>query len=67
MLDLLNPDTGQKIEFHPGKPGETGWEAVDHYHAHNPEKTGKLDHYLDKNGNPVAKGSNASHIKPGCN
>jgi uncharacterized protein RhaS with RHS repeats len=66
MLDLRNPATGQKVEFHPGKPGVAGWEGVDHYHIHNPNSTGKLDQYLDKNGNPVAKNSNASHIKPTC-
>jgi RHS repeat-associated protein len=66
MRDYLNPGTGQVVEFHPGTPGANGWEGIDHYHAHNPATTGKVDQYLDKDGNPVAKGSNASHIKPTC-
>jgi hypothetical protein len=30
----------------------------------NPNKTGKSDEYLDRNGNPVARGSDPSHIVP---
>ncbi|RFM30557.1 RHS repeat-associated core domain-containing protein [Deminuibacter soli] len=66
MIDLMNPSTGQKIEFHPGKPGELGWEGIDHYHLHNPYRTSKFDHYLDRAGNPIAKGADKSHIKPTC-
>jgi RHS repeat-associated protein len=64
MIDLNNPATGQTVEFHPGTSGQPGWEGKDHYHAHNPSSTGKGDLYLDKDGNPVPKGSNASHIPP---
>jgi uncharacterized protein RhaS with RHS repeats len=64
MLDIRNPETGQLIEFHPGKAGETGWGGVDHYHVHNPNATSKGDHYLNNEGKPVPKGSDASHIKP---
>lgn len=66
MRNYKNPATGQTVDFHPATPGATGWEGVDHYHIDNPEATGKLNHYLDKDGNPTPKGSNASHIKPTC-
>ena len=41
-----------------------GYRGKDHYHILNPNSTGKLDYYLDKNGKPVAKNSKASHIIP---
>lgn len=48
----------------PGKEGANGFEGMDHYHIYNPDSTGKMDYYIDKNGNPVPKGSKPSHIVP---
>jgi hypothetical protein len=53
-----------EVEFHKGKPGKPGWEGKDHWHRFNPNKTGKGDAMLDKNGNPVQKNSKPSHIDP---
>jgi len=63
MMDLLNPNTGQHIEFHP-KSGSQGWSAVDHYHVHNPNATNKGNALLNSSGQPVPDGSHASHITP---
>ncbi|WP_339221948.1 WXG100 family type VII secretion target [Paenibacillus sp. FSL W7-1332] len=61
--EYYNPETGVKISYDPGKKGATGFEAVDHYHIHNPNYTDKkVDYYFDIDGNPVGKGSKASHI-----
>ena len=61
--ELYNPRTGLKIRFDAGSKTATGFEAVDHYHVYNPNYTNKkIDYYLDINGNPVGKGSRASHI-----
>jgi len=57
-----NPKTGEVVRFDKGRPGETGFEGQDHYHRMNPNSTGNRDKYLDLNGNPVARGSNPSHI-----
>ncbi len=62
--DFINPQTGEKVRFDPGKQGDNGWEGKDHYHRVNPDSTGKNDYYLDVNGNPVPRGSNSSHIPP---
>ncbi|AET58467.1 hypothetical protein HPL003_08520 [Paenibacillus terrae HPL-003] len=62
--EYIDPATGMKIRFDPEKPGANGFEGKDHYHIHNPNSTGKNDYYLDVSGNPVAKGSKASHIIP---
>lgn len=59
-----NQETGDKVRFDKGEPGKPGYEGKDHYHRYNPESTGKSDQYLDKDGNPVARGSDASHILP---
>jgi hypothetical protein len=59
-----NPETGDKVRFDQGKPGEPGHEGEDHYHRFNPDSTGKGDQYLDKDGKPVPKGSDASHLQP---
>jgi hypothetical protein len=55
---------GNQIEFHKGTPGAKGFKGKDHYHVKNPNATGKHDAYLDKDGNPVADNSKASHIMP---
>ncbi|WP_235332168.1 WXG100 family type VII secretion target [Paenibacillus terrae] len=62
--EYIDPETGLKVRFDPGKPGANGFEGKDHYHIHNPNSTGKNDYYLDVDGNPVPKGSKASHIVP---
>ena len=60
--EYYNASTDTKIRFDPVKPGAPGFEGQDHYHIYNPNSTGKGDYYLDINGNPVPKGSSASHI-----
>jgi len=57
-----NPETGDKVRFDKGKPGAPGHEGRDHYHRYNPQSTGKGDQYLDRNGNPTPRGSDASHL-----
>jgi hypothetical protein len=60
-----NSDTGDKVRFDKGKSGANGYEGKDHYHRSNPGATGKKDQYLDKSGNPCARGCDASHLLPG--
>ncbi len=57
-----NPVTGETIRFDEGEEGRDGHAGRDHYHVENPNATGRHDQYLDKDGKPVAKGSNASHL-----
>jgi len=57
-----NSQTGDKLRFDQGKLGKPGFEGKDHYHRYNPNATGKHDMYLDKNGNPCARGCRASHL-----
>jgi len=59
-----NPQTGHEVAFDKGQPGKPGWEGRDHYHIYNPNRTGKLDMFLDSHGNPVARGNQDSHIQP---
>ncbi|MGQ0798934.1 MAG: RHS repeat-associated core domain-containing protein [Pseudomarimonas sp.] len=59
-----NAKTGDKLRHDQGKPGRPGHEGRDHYHRENPNATGKQDQYLDKSGNPVPRGSDASHLYP---
>ena len=59
-----DPATNLDIRFDKGDPTKNGFAAKDHYHVENPNKTGKMDAYLDIDGNPVPKGSKASHIFP---
>lgn len=56
--------TGKIIRLDEANPVEHGHKAYNHYHIINPNSKGKRDKYLDPAGNPVAKGSNASHIYP---
>ncbi|MDB6181652.1 hypothetical protein [Paracoccus fistulariae] len=60
-----NPETGEVLEFDKGESGRPGWAGRDHYHRTNPNRTGRGDHYLDKNGAPTPKNSGSSHISPG--
>ena len=57
-------DTGLKVTFDQKTPGAPGFKGRDHYHIHNPNANDNSDRYLDKEGNPVAKGSKKSHILP---
>lgn len=58
------PDTGLRVRYDVPKEGAHGFEGVDHYHILNPNANDQGDMYLDKNGNPVKRGSKASHILP---
>ena len=60
--EYYNAKTDTRIRFDPATPGAPGFEGQDHYHIYNPNSTGKGDYYLDIDGNPVPKGSSASHI-----
>jgi RHS repeat-associated protein len=59
-----NKNTGKKIEFDKGKPGELGHKGHDHYHRPNPNAKNKYDSYLDEKGNPVPDKSDPSHLYP---
>ena len=56
--------TKLRVRFDPKTEGASGFEGKDHWHIRNPNTTGKQDRYLDKDGNPVKKGANESHIIP---
>jgi hypothetical protein len=60
-----NPETGDTVRFDEGTPGAPGNRGADHYHQFNPNATGNSDLFWDVDGNPVPKGSQASHIYPG--
>lgn len=62
--EFVDPQTGQRISFDPGTAGAHGWAGRDHYHVYNPNSTNSSDLYLDRNGNPVRRGSRESHILP---
>jgi len=65
--EFKNKTTGEKVRWDPKKEGEPGWEGINHWHRYNKNSTGKRDLYLDKDGNPVSRGSNPSHIEaPGA-
>lgn len=59
-----DPKTGLRIRYDEPNPGAPGFAGKDHYHILNPNATSNKDLYLDKDGNPVAKGSKDSHILP---
>jgi RHS repeat-associated protein len=63
--DFVNKKTGEKISYDKGQDGKHGNRGKDHWHRHNPRKTGDKDAYLDKNGIPVPKNSIPSHIPAG--
>lgn len=56
--------TQLRARFDVGKEGAHGFEGKDHWHIYNPLMKGKLDMYLDRDGNPVKDGSDPSHIIP---
>ena len=59
-----DPDTGLKIRYDAPKEGASGFRGKGHFHILNPSATGPKNLYLDKDGNPVAKNSPASHLLP---
>lgn len=63
-LKLKEKSTGLTIGFDKGDPKANGFRKVDHYHIFNPNATSNKNLYLDKDGNPVGKGSSKSHIIP---
>lgn len=63
-MKLREDKTGLIIIFDKKKPGESGFKAQNHYHIFNPNATGYDNYYLDKDGNPVPKRSDESHILP---
>jgi RHS repeat-associated protein len=63
--EFKNKETGEKIRWDPGKKGKPGWEGKDHWHRYNPKSSGKRDLYLDRVGNPIARGAELSHIGAG--
>jgi hypothetical protein len=62
--EFLDQNTGIKVRYDKGTSNADGFKGQDHYHIYNPQATNKGDYYLDANGNPVSKGSKASHIIP---
>ncbi|GAA4321071.1 RHS repeat-associated core domain-containing protein [Flaviaesturariibacter amylovorans] len=64
--DYENVKTGEKITYDPAKKdpkSKDGWDRINHWHRHNPNRTGTKDYYLDKYGRPTSKGSDPSHIE----
>jgi hypothetical protein len=59
-----NTETGEKLRHDEAKPGEYGHKEEAHWHRPNPNKTGKLDEYLDVNDIPVPRNSPESHLYP---
>jgi RHS repeat-associated protein len=59
-----NKETGEKLRHDEAKPGATGHKAQDHWHRFNPDKTSRLDEYLDASDNPVPEHSDPSHLYP---
>lgn len=62
--NYCHKENGLLISFDPGQKGKPGFRGKDHYHIHNPDTSDKKNPYLDKYGNPVPRGSKASHIIP---
>ena len=58
------PSTGLRVRYDEPVPGTPGFAGKHHYHILNPNATSSRDMYLDKNGNPCARGSKESHILP---
>jgi len=57
-------NTNLILEYDEGNFGEPGHRGHGHFHRPNPNSTGKRDQYLDANNNPVADGSEESHLYP---
>ncbi len=58
-----NTKTDEVIEYH---SYNSRGEYDPHWHRYNPLMTGRMNQYLDKNGNPAKKGSKESHIYTNC-
>ena len=54
----ISPNGDEGVEFHPGTPGENGFEGKDHWHKLKPNKNGKME--KDKAG-----GRKGGHYLPG--
>jgi len=64
--EFVYKNTENKISFEKGNIGKEGFKEIDHWHRYNPNSTNKQNIYLDRNGNPVGKGSRPSHIESNC-
>lgn len=65
--DFRHKPTGIEIAFDKGTKGARGNKGKNHWHRYNPNSTkGDRDKYLDKNGRPIDKNDNDSHINPNC-
>lgn len=56
--------TGLRVRFDKGDSGKNGFAGKNHYHILNPNANNSSDMYLSINGDPVSRGSKASHILP---
>lgn len=56
-----DPSTGLRVRYDTPKPGTSGFAGQDHYHILNPDAHDSSDMYLDRNGDPCARGSRVSH------
>lgn len=61
-IEIKEEKTGFRIRFDRAKSGASGYKGKNHYHIRNPNASSTKDMYLDINGNPVRRGSSASHI-----
>ncbi len=52
------------MRFDKGDPSKPGHRAQDHYHRFNPNGSNSRNEYLDIDGNPVGRNSDASHLYP---
>ena len=59
-----DPNTGLRIRYDKAISGAPGFSGKNHYHILNPDAHSSRDMYLDKDGNPCARGSKRSHILP---
>ncbi len=59
-----NTETGERLRYDEGKPGELGYRGEAHWHRENPNSINRHDEYLDANGNPVPRNSPESHLSP---
>ena len=60
-----NQETGEKLRYDEGKPGQPGHKGQSHWHRYNPDsQIGKKDEYLNASDSPVARDSPESHLYP---
>jgi len=65
--EYQNTKTRLKIAFDRGIPGKPRFKGKDHWHIYNSFASSVRDYYLDKNGNPIHKNDDNSHIETKCN